>query len=640
MNTSKLSGDSADISREQKNKLKELLPEVFTEGKIDWQKLKTTLGEEIELGERYGLSWKGKSDIFRIIQEPTTKTLKPLRDESVNFDKTENVFIEGDNLEALKVLQKSYYGKIKMIYIDPPYNTGNDFVYNDKFAQRRSDYEQEAGLRDEAGNTTRIDGLRKNGRDSGHYHSNWLNMMYPRLYLARNLLRQDGVVFVSIDDNEIHNLRHMMDEIFGEENFIAQIVAVLNPRGRNLDAYVARTHEYVLIYGRSIETGESLSKLTKTGDMLGEYDKHDDRGDYRLIELRNRNPAFNKTTRPKLYYPIYIDPDKKEVALTMDERHNVEVLPHDSKGESTCWTWGRDKFSEDIVLLTPVLTKGGWRVYRKDYLQDIEGNIATTLPKTVWLEKEINHDYGKKAIKELFDSNVMSFPKSVSLIEKMLRLGTGKDSIVLDFFAGSGTLAQAVMRLNAEDKGSRKWICVQLPEDIEDEASEARKAGYENIAALSKERIRRAAKMMSAERQAKVDLGFRSLRLDESNFKVWDSSTKDSSKLRQQMLDHLNPVKDGASEEDLLMELSLKSGVDLVSPCRSIETTDGKYYLLDGGSLAICLEVQLSPLLFESVLSSKPSRIILLDSSLHNDDQLKTNLLLQAEKTNTEILVI
>ncbi|HSX06816.1 MAG TPA: site-specific DNA-methyltransferase [Candidatus Saccharimonadia bacterium] len=633
MNTSKLSGNSADITEEQKDKLRKLFPEVFAEDKIDWQKLKAALGEEVELGERYGLSWKGKSDVFRVIQEPTTKTLKPVRDESLNFDETKNVFIEGDNLEALKVLQKAYYGKIKMIYIDPPYNTGNDFVYNDKFAQRRADYEQEAGLRDENGNMTRIDGLRKNNRDSGHYHSDWLNMLYPRLYLARNLMRQDGVIFASIDDNEIHNLRHMMDEIFGEENFVAQVVVQSNPRGRQSDQFFATMHEYLLVYARNIQECKLLGQ-SLTPEQVAEYKYIDDDGErYRLLGLRQRGVASLRSDRPEMFFPIYVNPNNSRPSLVHEEGF-AEVLPKKSDGIEGRWMWGHAKVERDIQLLEAKLIAGRneWDIFVRDYLNR-DGDERTRKPKTVWNEKELNYQNGTIEVKDLFSGEkVMTYPKPVSLVRRIVDLATSNEDIVLDFFAGSGTTAHAVMQLNAEDSGKRRWIMVQLPESITDGG-----LAYKTIAEIAKERIRRASRKISSA-DASVDVGFRSLLISSTNFKIWDTAVR-GEELKQQMLDHLNPVKEGSSEEDLLTELSLKSGIDPTVSPKLLKTTDGKYYLLDD-SLAICLEARLSLALFDNILSAKPSRIILLDSSLHNDDQLKTNLLLQAEKANVEISVI
>ena len=631
-----MDGYNVDITDEQKQRLREIFPEVFTEDKIDFDRLRASLGSNIELGERYGLNWKGKSDVFATIQERTTSTLHPQREESVDWDTTQNMFIEGDNLEALKVLHKAYYGKIKMIYIDPPYNTGNDFVYNDDFAKSRRQHAIDEGVVDDEGNVTRDDGLRVN--TGGHKHSNWLDMMYPRLFLARNLLRQDGVIFVSIDDNEVHNLRLMMNEIFGEENFIAQVTAVLNPRGRNLDVHFAKTHEYVLVYGRDAAQEGVLNKLAKGDDMLSEYTHEDDKDKYRLLELRNRNPAFNPQTRPNLYYPIYVNPS--DLSLSLDGRGgDVEVLPHDSAGGYTCWTWSKQKFEDNLGILVAKQTNdGSWRIYRKDYLHDENGNTATTLPKTVWQEKELNHDYGKKSIKELFEANVMSFPKSVGLMKKMIELGSYKDSIVMDFFSGSGTFAQAVYEVNSVPDSRRQWICVQLPEQVP-ESSEASKAGYITIANIGRERIRRAGAKISselAEKGVHNDFGYRSYKLDGSNFKKWNELTSSPEELKQQTFSNLNPLEDDVTDDEILTEILLKHGI---SPLVTIENYDD-FVFIPSEFLVISLAREMTEELFAEILAKSPTKIILLDDAFKDSINLKTNLILQAEKQSIAVEVM
>lgn len=649
MDSSKLSGNSADITEEQKTKLRELFPEVFSEDKIDWQKLKASLGEEIELGEQYGLSWKGKSDVFRTIQEPTTKTLKPVRDESVNFDETENVFIEGDNLEALKILQKAYYGKIKMIYIDPPYNTGNDFVYNDKFAQKRTDYEQEAGLRDENGQVTRVDGLRPNRRDGGHYHSNWLNMMYPRLYLARNLLRQDGAIFVSIDDTEIHNLRHVMNEIFGEENYIATLTVQTRYEGKTLveDADIQKTIENVLVYGRS---GEFKLKKEKADYDLEKYCwQVVEKGNPHTIELGSRRVDVFASGQFDIVKVEAGESNLKEIWAS------GKILDGNSSGRFfRDYITGRYR-SDGYGVLYKVYGIGGddspFRYFtgpKKDgatkgkYYQgvpsNIVGNVAASkrfLPVPDYLN--FADAFGNSRLEG--DVDFRNGKKPLAFLKQLINLcvEAGDPSVILDFFAGSGSTAHAVMQLNAEDNGRRSWICVQLPEET-DQKSDAWHAGFENIAELTKERFRRSGRRI-LEQNDSVDIGFRSMRVNETNFKVWDNSVNDRTRLKQQMLDHLNPVKDNSNEEDILAELALKSGIDLMALPKKVESPGGVYYLFDG-SLAICLEVQLSSQLFEDILSARPKRVILLDSSLHNDDQLKTNFLLRAEKQGVEVTII
>jgi adenine-specific DNA-methyltransferase len=548
------------------------------------------------------LNWAGKSEAFKVLQAPTTKTLVPAKDESVKFDDTEHIFIEGENLEVLKVLQKSYFGKVKMIYIDPPYNTGNDsFIYPDKFSETKSDYEKRVGDKDEEGYLTKDGMFKKNSKENGQYHSNWLNMMMPRLYLAKNLLQQDGVIFISIDDNEVHNLILLMNEIFGEDNHIASLAVQLNPRGRNLDKFIAKTHEHILVYTKNSELLSSMKGLEKEGKMVSEYnrDDNDGKGSYRLTGLRNRNQSFNPITRPKLYYPLFINPKNGTVSLDKSETFSIEILPDTKDGVQTCWTWGKEKVKAENNLLIAEKSDNGFRVFRKDYLLDEEGNTARTLPKSIWLDKEINNDFGKQKIKTLFGKNVMSFPKATFLVEKMMKFSSDKNSIILDFFSGSGTTAHSVMALNAEDGGNRQCINVQLPEKC-DEKSEAYKAGYKTIADIAKERIRRASieiqeGLNSEIKQLKIDikklqgelptdetkrnienlkakieelknqdLGFKVLKLSDSNFKQWQQITgKDKQALEEQMKLFVDPVAATATTENMVYELLLKSGKDL-----------------------------------------------------------------------------
>lgn len=651
-----MEGISLTPQQEKLKALKEILPEAFAEGKIDWEKLKATLGEDINFSnERYVLNWAGKSDAFKVLQTPSTKTLIPAKDESINFDTTENIFIEGENLEVLKVLQKSYFGKVKMIYIDPPYNTGNDsFIYPDKFSETKAEYEKRVGDKDEEGYMTKDGMFKKNSKENGQYHSNWLSMMMPRLYLAKNLLTQDGVIFISIDDNEIHNLRLLMNEIFGEENFVAELAVQLNPRGRNLDKFIAKTHEYILLFTKNINNLNSMNGIEKGESMVSEYNRNDNdgKGAYRLIGLRNRNQAFNPKTRPKLYYPLFANPLTNLISLEKTEDYSIEILPDTNEGIKTCWTWGKIKVVEENHLLIAEKSGEGWRIFRKDYLNNENGEIARTLPKSIWLEKEINNDYGRQKIKDLFGESIMSFPKSTFLIEKCLKFATSDDSIVLDFFAGSSTTAHSVMQLNKEDKGFRKYICVQLPEMCE-ENSETFKAGYKNIAELSKERIRRTSKKIKSdieaqkeklkgqieftnEEEIEIDLGFKVLKLADSNFKQWQQiEGKDAKALTEQMQLFIDPVSENATIENMVYEFLLKSGKDLNS---KIEKRN-EYFVINNNELIMLLE-KVSQTIIEKVIGEKPMKVIALDKLFKDNDQLKTNTVLQMRDAGMEFKTI
>lgn len=571
--------------------------------------------------ERYQFTWPDKRKAKALVNQEVTSTLRPCREESVNFDTTENLYIEGDNLEVLKLLQETYLGTIKMIYIDPPYNTGHDFVYNDDFSQDRNVYIGNSGQIDEAGNRLGI-----LTESYGRFHTDWLNMMYPRLWLAKDLLTEDGVIFISIDDNEQENLRKMCDEIFGEENFIAQLVVQLNPRGRNLDRFVAKTHESILVYGKNAMLNSTISGIEKEGRMVDEYNKEDEHGRYRLIGLRNRNQSFNPITRPNLYYPLYVSPTTKKVSTIRSEEYCDEVFPDTPDGTKTCWTWMRTKVEKENYLITAEKTGAEWRIYRKDYLLNEDGSSATTLVKSIWLDNEINNDYGKKAIKELFGNNVMSFPKPPVLIEKLLKIGMGKNDIVLDFFSGSATTAHAVIKLNAEDDGHRKFIMVQLPEKC-DEHSEAYKAGYQNICEIGKERIRRAGKQILDELKNKngdlfaeetsLDVGFRDLKLDSSNMNdVY--YTPDA--LDQDMLDGLvSNIKEDRTAEDLLFQVMLDLGVFLSAKIVEDNIGGKKIFNVNNNYLIACFDENVTDDMIVEIAKRHPDYFVMRDSSLAND---------------------
>ena len=615
-----MNGYNDNIHKQQIDKLQQLFPEVVAEGKIDWQKLQATLGEAVDLGERYGLSWKGKGDVFAAIQEKTVQTLHPARANSVDWDTTGNMFIEGDNLAALKILHKAYYGKVKMIYIDPPYNTGNDFIYNDDFKQTRRSYEAEAGITDDEGNVVRDDGLRTN--TGGHKHSNWLNMMYPRLFLARNLLRQDGVIFVSIDDNEVHNLRLMMNEIFGEENFVGQLIWERAFSPKNDAKFISNSHDYVLMYARSINEF-SIGRLDRTEEANARYSNPDN---------DPRGPWMSSDISVKTYsiandYPI-----------TTPSGRVIEPPA------SRCWSLSKKVFLERLHDNRIWFGPNGDGVPRiKRFLSELRNEGMT--PTSLLFHKEVGHSQeGVKQVVELFDGKgYFDGPKPVRLIKRLLTIGNAKNNdIILDFFSGSGTTAHAVAELNAEDGGNRRWICVQLPE-LTDEKSEAYKAGYRTIADIARERIRRAGAKIRADqadklasRDVPLDLGFRAYRVDDSNFKQWNELVSNPEEIRQQALANLDPLEEGTTGDDLLTELLLKRGV---SPLVQIDQRDG-FCLIPSEKLIICLAHSMTEELFTAILATKPSSIILLDRSFGGDINLKVNLLLQAERTGVEVEVV
>ena len=605
--------------------LYQICPQCFTESKdpktgevrrsVDFEKLRLLLGDDIAEGdERYDFTWVGKRAALQEAAKPIRKTLRPCPEESVDWENTKNLYIEGDNLEVLKLLQNSYMGKVKMIYIDPPYNTGNDFVYQDDFHQTKKGFDLFSGDVNEEG-----DRLVKNTESNGRFHSDWCSMIYSRLMIARSMLTEDGVIFISIDDNEISNLREICDEVFGSSNFVSQIIVQTNPRGRTFDRYIANTHEYILVYVKDIAL-ECVLQIPKDEKSISQYQKEDEHGKYRLLELRNRNPVFNRTNRPKMYYPFYADPVKLDVSLSPDDRHTVEIFPRNSEGVDGCWTWGLEKATKGIELLVANRANTGkWSVFRKDYL---EGTSLYTKSKALWLESEMNHENGKEMMGKLFGKTPFDFPKSVDYIKKCIILGTQKDDIVLDFFSGSATTAQAVMQLNAEDGGNRKFIMVQLPEETTED-SEAYKAGYKNICEIGKERIRRAGKKILEEQKAKqgdlfsgeqkkLDVGFRVLKCADSNMKdVYYAPAEYSQELLLGLEDN---IKEDRNDLDLLFGCMLDWGVTLDLPLRTEKVDGVNIHIVNDGDLVACFEKHIPEPVIDHIASLLPMRVVLRDS--------------------------
>jgi len=603
----KLDLRSVDIAEERQQDLLRLFPEVRTEGgKLDFDRLKLALGEAVDVGkERYGMSWPGKADCFRTIQAPSLGTLRPSPEESVAFGATENLIIAGDNLEVLKLLQKSYLGKVKMIYIDPPYNTGNDFIYPDNFTESLQTYLEYTGQVDDQGHR-----FGTNADTDGRFHSKWLNMMYPRLYLARNLLREDGVIFISIDDNEVDNLRRLCDDVFGAENFVECFIWKKSYGGGAKEKYAVTQHEYILMFARD---SEALPDLWLPPEIERKYyklrdEKFAERGPYRLKPLE---ATKSMDRRENLVYPIPLP-------------WGGEVLPKRQ------WWWSRErvfKALEDDEL--HFLRKGdGVSVSYKQYLRDQDGETRGQKPFSVIDRFYTQH--GTEDLGRLFDGAVLAqFPKPVGLIRQLVALGIpGSESdIVLDFFAGSGTTAQAVLDLNKQDGGSRKFILVQLPEPTGRE-------DYRTIADITKERVRRVITKLSDEDAGKLDLdggaapdrGFRVFKLAESNFKPWNAQVAHDAQALEEQLDmHVDHVREGRSNEDLLYEILLKSGFPLTTPVDAVPMAGETVYAVAGGALFICLERELTLEVIRTMAGSRPERVVCLDEGFAGNDQLKAN---------------
>ncbi|NLD48499.1 MAG: site-specific DNA-methyltransferase [Clostridiaceae bacterium] len=600
------------------------MPEIFSEGKVDWERLKVTLGEDINFSkERYVLNWAGKSDAFRVLQAPSTRTLIPAKEESINFDETENIFIEGENLEVLKILQKSYFGKIKMIYIDPPYNTGSDsFIYPDKFSETKEEYQKRVGDKDEEGYMTKEGMFRKNSKENGQYHSNWLNMIYPRLFLAKNLLKDDGVIFVSIDDNEVHNLRLLINEIFGEENFIAQFIW---KRRQNVDSRskngASTDHEYIICYRKS-DNG-LIRGAEKDMNKYSNPD-NDKRGDWMSADMTG---LATKEQRPNLHYDLE-DPKTGIVyscpptGWRYEPKRMLELIKND----------------EIIFPKTP-----DGRPRRKKFQHDLESEFTgfSTILKTVY------NTQGTREVRTIFnDKEYFDFPKPKDLIKLLIQQGassTDEENIILDFFSGSGTTAHAVMELNKEEDIDRKFICVQLPEDCI-EKSEAFISGYKTIAEIAKERIKRAAKLIKEDKQKELDfnpekeldLGFKVFKLSDSNFKLWrQQGIETAEELEKQMELFTDPISQDALNDFMVYELLIKSGFDLNCQIKH----ENNIYIVNSNEMVLLLE-SVSKDIISKVIKTNPQKVVALDKLFEGNDQLKTNTALQMKDAGIDFKTI
>ncbi len=609
----KINLTSEDVVAEKLAELRRVFPEAFSEDKIDWEKFRGFFDEGgVVAGvEKYGLNWAGRGKAFSAIRTSATGTLSPVPDESVNFEGTENVFIEGDNLEVLKLLQKHYREKIKMIYIDPPYNTGKDFVYKDNFTQSVADYYEQTGQTE--GGIKMTANTEKNGR----YHSDWLTMMYPRLFLAKNLLREDGVIFVSIDDNEVANLRLIMDEIFGEENFVATFPWKKRTAKSDVPFGVSQDFEWILCYAKE----SFLAGLAQERKYYQTDDFPNDR--WRLSDLTKQTSA---SERPNSAFDL-IDPKTKKVYPFNPKR--TWSITTDTFQEY--YDKGKIVFPDDYDFLR--ITIPAYRVFesedkekalKKYGTEDQIKAASTQLPKEVGMNED-----GNKEMEELFGGKLFSFPKPTRLIKYFLDIVNNKDEgdIILDFFAGSGTTAHAVMDLNAEDGGNRKWICVQLPE-VTDEASEAYKAGYKNIAEISRERIRRAGAKI-AKKFVDGDTGFKAFALSKSNYTQWNVLTdKDDEEtfLKQSKLFIEQPLVKGYDEKAVVYEILLKEGFDLNA---KVEREDGElnlWIITDGDKkLFVTFAKKVTQEQVKNLELTETDTFVCFDNAL--DDTTKVNIM-------------
>lgn len=627
----KMSGLSLDLEKENIDKLKELFPAAVEEGKIDFDMLRALLGDEVDDSrEKYQFTWNGKAKAIKLAQTPSSATLRPCKEKSKDWDTTENLYIEGDNLEVLKQLQKTYYGKIKMIYIDPPYNTGNDFVYHDDFKNSIENYKEQTNQ-----------SASSNPESSGRYHTDWLNMMYPRLMLAKNLLRDDGVIFASIDDNEMDNLRKIFDEIFGEHNNLGIFVVNSTPNARDY-GHIGKMHEYCLMYGKNSQT--TITKMLPDTDKTFKFE--DVYGGFNVHPLYNSNESFNDKNRPNLFYPFYLYLNEKEgnfYKIGLEKKDDsVEIYPPKSlkNGVQFVWRWGKEKSKEFMnkEIIGYETSPGEYRIVQK--MRHSEKRIRSLL-----LETEYSSRRGTAEVEKILGGKMFSFPKPEKLLNDFVNIATSYEDIVLDFFSGSATTAHAIMKLNAEDGGKRKFIMVQLPEKC-DEKSEAYKAGYDNICDIGEERIRRAGEqiktdwekehpsdtLFSSDEEFTTDIGFKVFKLDSSNVNEWDSSLELDEK---ELAERLGEVfKTDRSKEDILYEIMLKYGV-FDRQVEDINVNGKTMYRVGKRYMIVCLEDNIDSSDIKAIGELSPKTVIFKESGFI-DDNAKLNAIYNLEKAGVE----
>jgi len=620
--TNKIDKQSPDLRQEMLDKLKKLYPPLFdNEGMLNQDELEQLVSDfSTPQTEKYEFNWAGKQQSKKKAFNASRATLRSDEKRSVDFNNTGNLIIEGDNLEVLKLLQKSYFGKIKCIYIDPPYNTGNDFIYPDDYSEDKQAYWERSGVKQ---NGVKLD---TNTDSSGRYHSNWLSMMNPRLLLARNLLKEDGVIFVSIDDNEVHNLRKLMDEVFGEESFISDITVVSNLKGRNDKKYIATANERMLMYVKSDEFEETGLRLPQA--QLDEYKFKDENDDeYREIELRKRGGPDTRAERPNMYYPFYTDLKSGEVSLEKTEKFTIEVLPVKSNGVDGRWRWGIDTARNRLKLLIArkLNNDSGCRIYEKDYLHG-SGGIRRIKPKSVMLGSKYSTDIATKNYKKIMPDVPFTSPKAMTLLRDVIEYSTVDGDFVLDFFAGSGTTAHAVMDLNKEDSSNRKFILVQIPEAI-DEKSEVYKAGYRTISDICIERVKRESEKLIGE-GSKIDTGFKVFKLASSHFpentfapnpeKSDEENKKNLESYINKAISQKGLFKDGVV--DLIYEIALKDGFELTLKMYKVKEFDENvvYKVTDSHKEAfICVDDSLEDATIKQLEDHKDQRFICLHTSLN-----------------------
>ncbi|MBM7704181.1 site-specific DNA-methyltransferase [Metabacillus iocasae] len=595
----KLEGKTFNVVQENIEKLKELFPEVFTEDKVDIDRLRLALGENVEKEkERYEFTWNGKTEAIQLAQKQTTGTLLPCKDESVNWSNTQNLYIEGDNLEVLRVLQNSYRNKVKMIYIDPPYNTGNDFIYEDDYSDNLKNYKIKNN-----------ENMKSNPETYGRFHTKWLNMMYPRLKIAKNLLKEDGVIFISISDKEIHNLRKICDEIFGEENFEGHIHwRRRHNQPNDKTKLIGLVAEHIIVYAKN-KSELKASGVGKIG-LTGEFSNPDN------------DPRGEWASKP---WKVGSDQNGSKYVIT-----TPTGVVYDGEWMGDYGNYKR--LLDDNRIYFPKNGDGSPRKKYYKFEREEEGQCANNW----WDAKDFGHNQG--ANNETYElmgvKNIFSNPKPTELIKNLIQISNAKnDDIILDFFAGSGSTAHATLQQNIDDGQSRRFILVQLPELLDDKNKD-QKAAYDfltllnkplNMSEIGKERIRRVAEKIKNEIHnnsvVQIDSGFKCFKLDETNLKTWD---EESLNLERSLLDFVEPIKEGRSQEDVVYEVLLKYGIDLTVPIKETKIAGKTVFTIGLGYLLVCLERDLTLYEIEEMAKEKPARIVFYDEGFI-DDRVRTN---------------
>ena len=650
----KLKMQTADMAERNVEMLGQMFPNCLTEtinadGKlvraIDLDKLRQELACEVVEGaeERYQFTWPDKRNAIRLANSPINKTLRPCREESVDFDNTENLYIEGDNLEVLKLLRENYLGKVKMIYIDPPYNTGNDFVYNDDFAMGKAEFEAQSGLFDEEGRRM-ADPMVQNTESNGRFHTDWLNMIYPRLKVAKDLLADDGVIFISIDHNEVLNLSKVGDEVFGAHNRIGLLSVVNNLKGRSDDRFFATCNEFVLVYTKNHASYIINGFELEDEELDSDYEKQDEISYYKLIGFRKTGNAWKREERPYMFYPVLfkdglfstVSEDEFSLIYTNNTFNDTfvdsltskyiqlgykVVWPKTEDGVYGRWRWGKETFFQQKDINLEFNNAGTLCTKMRATFED--GSIRMKSAKTLWYKPEYDTGSSAKLLKSLFvNAGIFDNPKSLIYLKDIIKIATNNDSLILDFFSGSATTAHAVMQLNAEDGGNRRFIMVQLPENT-DEKSEAYKAGYKNICEIGKERIRRAGRKIKEENATKegierLETGFRVLKLDESNMADVYYTPADT----QQTLNFdalVDNIREGRTAEDLLFQVLPECNLPLSSKIEIREIHGKKVFVVEDGYLMACFDNDINDAVITAIAKEKPYYFVMCDRSIASD---------------------